>query len=211
MTTLLRIDASPRKDTSHSRRAADELLAGLVAACPALTICDRDLGGAPAAVIDAGYVAAMLTTFTKEQSAASAALRLSETFIDELERADMVLISTPVHNYTVPASLKAWIDHIVRIGRTFKSTPTGKVGLLNDRPTFVVAASGGYFSSTEARQPDFFTPYVDAVLRTIGIFDVHHVRLEGLSRGETAMEAAYRKARAEMAEILSARSLAAAR
>ena len=210
MTTLLRIDASPRKD-AHSRRAADEFLAGLVAAYPALTVCERDLGMGPPPAIDSRYVAAMLTTFTKEKSAPLAELALSETFIDELERADMVLISTPVHNYTVPASLKAWIDYIVRIGRTFKPTPAGKVGLLNDRPTFVVAASGGYFSSTEARQPDFFTPYVDAVLRTIGIVDVHHVRLEGLSRGEAAMDAAYRQARAKMAEILSTRSAAVAR
>jgi FMN-dependent NADH-azoreductase len=211
VTTLLRVDASSRKDTSHSRRMADELLASLVAAWPALNICDRDLGAGPAPSIDSRYVAAMLTTFTKEQSAASAELAMSEAFIDELERADMVLISTPVHNYTVPASLKAWIDHIVRIGRTFKSTATGKVGLLNDRPTFVVAASGGYFSSTEARQPDFFTPYVDAVLRTIGIHDVHHIRLEGVSRGEAAVEAAYRKARAEMAAILAPRTVAIAR
>ena len=211
MTTLLRIDASPRKDTSHSRRMADELVAGLVEAHPVLNICDRDLGTGPVPVIDGRYVAAMLTTFTKEQSAASAELAMSETFIGELERADVVLISTPVHNYTVPASLKAWIDHIVRIGRTFKSTPTGKVGLLNDRPTFVVAASGGYFSSTDVRQPDFFTPYVDAVLRTIGIHDVHHIRLEGVSRGEAAVDAAYRKARAEVATLLATRALAIAR
>ena len=112
MTTLLRIDASPRKDTSHSRRMADELVAGLVEAYPALDICDRDLGTGAVPAVDSRYVAAMLTTFTKEQSAASAELAMSEAFIGELERADMVLISTPVHNYTVPASLKAWIDYI---------------------------------------------------------------------------------------------------
>jgi FMN-dependent NADH-azoreductase len=203
VTILVRIDASPRTDKSHSRRMANELVERLLAACPALTILDRDLGAGPAAAVDGHYVDAMLTTFTREQSVAAAALSLSETFIAELERADLVVISTPVHNYTVPASLKAWIDHVVRVGRTFRPTPTGKVGLLKDRPTFVVAASGGYFSSTEARQPDFFTPYMDAVLRTIGIFDVHHVRLEGLARGEAAIAAAQEAARAQVASILA--------
>ena len=208
MTLLLRIDASPRTDKSHSRRMANELVERLLAARPELTITDRDLGAGPAPAVDGRYVDAMLTTFTREQSAASAALSLSEAFIAELERAELVVISTPVHNYTVPASLKAWIDHVVRVGRTFRPTPTGKAGLLKDRPTFVVAASGGYFSSTEARQPDFFTPYVDAVLRTIGIFDVHHVRLEGLARGEAAIAAALETARAQVASIVASPSLA---
>lgn len=201
MTVLLRIDASPRTDKSHSRRMGDELIERLRATRPALSVAERDLGAGAAPAIDGRYVDAMLTTFTKEQSAASAALSMSETFIDELERADIVVIATPVHNYTVPASLKAWIDQVVRIGRTFRSTETGKVGLLKDRPTFVVAASGGYFSSTSVRQPDFFTPYLDAVLRTIGICDVHHVRLEGLSRGEAAVDAAYQKVRAHITKL----------
>ena len=207
MTVLLRIDASPRTDKSHSRRMANELVDRLLAARPALTIVDRDLGVGPAPAIDGRYVDAMLTMFTREQSAASAALSLSEAFIAELERAELVVISTPVHNYTVPASLKAWIDQVVRVGRTFRPTPTGKVGLLKDRPTLVVAASGGYFSSTEARQPDFFTPYMDAVLRTIGIFDVHHVRLEGLARGEAAIAAAQATARAQLAAIFASPNL----
>src|SRR5262245_17476351 len=79
VTTLLRIDASPRKE-AHSRRMADELLAGLVAAYPALTVCGPDLGLGPPPAIDSRYVAAMLTTFTKEKSAPLAELALSETF-----------------------------------------------------------------------------------------------------------------------------------
>jgi len=208
VTILLRIDASPRIDKAHSRRMGDEFVARLRASCPSLSVVNRDLGAAVAPAIDSRYVDAMMTTFTREQSAATAALSLSETFIDELERSDLVLIATPVHNYTVPASLKAWIDQVVRIGRTFRSTENGKVGLLQDRPTFVIGASGGYFSSTSARQPDFFTPYLDAILRTIGIFDVHHIRLEGLSRGEAAMTAAYQKARAELTTLLARAGLA---
>lgn len=210
MTALLRIDASPRREKSHSRRMANEMVESLMAACPGMQVIDRDLGAEAAPAIDERYVDAMASRFTREQSATAAELAMSEAFIGELERTDMVLISTPVHNYTVPASLKAWIDHVVRVGRTFRPTETGKVGLLKDRPTFVVAASGGYFSSTAARQPDFFTPYLNAILKTIGICNVHHVRLEGCARGEAAIEAARQKARTELAAIVAKHGLAGA-
>ncbi len=135
----------------------------------------------------------MLAHRSKDQSADVPELAHSEQLISELETSDALVISTPVHNYTVPASLKAWIDQVVRIGRTFKSTPEGKVGILRDRPTIVVSASGGYFAN--GSQPDFFAPYLDAILATIGICDVTHFRLEGVTRGDEAVALAYERAR----------------
>jgi FMN-dependent NADH-azoreductase len=195
MATLLRIDVSPRGAQSHSRRFADELVQVLAGKGGLLRTIVRDLGAGPAVSIDADYVRAMHAHATPAPAEGVPQLALSEQLIGELETSDVVLISTPVHNYTVPASLKAWIDKVVRIGRTFKSTPQGKVGSLADRPTYVVAASGGYFSDGPTRQPDFFTPYLDAILATIGIRDVHHVRLQGLARGDAAVALAYAEAR----------------
>ena len=77
-----------------------------------------------------------------------------------------------MHNLTVPSSLKAWIDHVVRARRTFNVTAAGKVGLLRDRPVLVAVASGGRFSGERARQPDFLTPYLKAVLAMIGLNDL---------------------------------------
>ncbi len=72
---------------------------------------------------------------------------MSEAVIRELEAADILLIATPMHNYGVPAAvLKAWVDQIVRIHRTFSSTPGGKVGRLRDRPARLIVASGGWFT-----------------------------------------------------------------
>jgi FMN-dependent NADH-azoreductase len=201
MKTLLRIDASPRTTESHSRRFADSLVAHLVQSRSDWRTIHRDLGKGPAGAIDQPYVRAMLTHHTPEQSASAPALALSERLIGELDEADAVVIASPVHNYTVPASLKAWVDQVVRVGRTFRSTPQGKVGSLVDRPTFVVASSGGYFAGSAAAQPDFFLPYLDAILATIGIHDVRHIRLEGLSRGPEAVEAAYRRAQEALAAM----------
>ena len=77
-----------------------------------------------------------------------------------------------MHNYTVPATLKAWLDQVVRFGRAFESTPDGKIGKLRDRPTWIVVSSGGYITGERARQPDFLTGYMSAILATIGIRDV---------------------------------------
>ena len=120
--------------------------------------------------------------------------------IRELEAADIVVIATPMHNYTVPAVLKAWIDHIVRIHRTFASTPAGKVGKLPDRPVYLVVASGGWFTQPSPvgtpPQPDFLTPYLRAVLGTIGLHTVTVLPLEGVTRGPDAVAAAWARATA---------------
>lgn len=199
MKMLLRIDVSPRGPDSHSRRFADVLERHLLGSRSDWQAIRRDLCDGLPSAIDQPYVRAMLTHFTREQSADVPALAHSERLVAELDTADAVVIASPVHNYTVPASLKAWIDQVVRVGRTFKSTPQGKLGSLKDRPTFVVASSGGYFSGGSARQPDFFAPYLDAILATIGIRDVRHIRLEGLGRGAEAIECAYRQAHETLA------------
>lgn len=200
--TLLRIDVSPRGSASHSRRLADELMEFLVAQQGFARIIRRDLIAEPIDLIDEGFTRSMPVHTTREAAAGQPALALSERLIGELEISAALVISTPVHNYTVPAPLKAWIDQVVRAGRAFRITPDGKVGSLWDRPTFIVAASGGYFSAGTARQPDFFTPYLDAIFATIGIRDVRHLRLEGLSRGESAVAQAYASVRAEMQTVL---------
>jgi len=200
MTSLLRIDVSTRGTASHSRRFADEAAAHLLATHKLDRVVRRDLGNDPLPAIDEAYVRAMLTHKSREASSGVPPLVVSEEVIEELDAADALLISTPVHNYTVPAALKVWIDHIVRVGRTFASTPNGKLGTLRDRPALVVAASGGYFSGPTA-QPDFLAPYVDAVLATVGIQSVSHIRLEGLTRGDEAIAKTYHEARKALAAL----------
>src|SRR5262249_42870443 len=108
-----------------------------------------------------------------------------------LDAADSVVIGTPMNNFTVPSVLKAWIDHILRIGRTFVSTPDGKVGLLRDRPVFVAIASGGVFFGDAAKQPDLLTPYLTAALGCAGLKTVHFLPLQGTaSRDQQAVAAA---------------------
>jgi FMN-dependent NADH-azoreductase len=114
----------------------------------------------------------------------------------------VLVIGTPMHNFTVPAPLKAWIDQIVRIHRSFRSTPSGKLGLLPDRPSFVVIASGGYFTGPSPggtpAQPDHLRPYLRDILATIGITSLTFIILEGMSRGPEAVATALAAARARL-------------
>jgi FMN-dependent NADH-azoreductase len=106
------------------------------------------------------------------------ALDFSEMLIQEVEAADAIVIGTPMYNLTVPSVLKAWIDGILRAGRTFKSTPAGKLGMLRDRPVFVAIASGGVFTGERANQPDFLTPYLSVVLGSIGLKTLHFLPVQ---------------------------------
>lgn len=196
MTTILRISVSPRGTAAFSRIASDHVVEMLLGRspgaevpgerAPGARIIERDLAATPPPLVDAAFSAAILA-----RDHAAPALAVSEALIAELEAADTLVIATPMHNYTVPAVLKAWLDQIVRIERTFRSTPAGKVGLLADRPVYVVVASGGWFTDAAPAgvpvQPDFLTPYLRAVLGTIGLRDLRFIPLEGMARGPEAV------------------------
>jgi FMN-dependent NADH-azoreductase len=140
----------------------------------------RDLGFEPIPHSGPTYAAALATPASLAAAGRSAeALQLAEQLIDEVESSDVIVIGTPMNNFTVPSVLKAWIDQVLRVGRTMRSTPAGKVGMLRDRPVFVGVASGGVFMGERANQPDFLTPYVSAVLDCIGLRTVHYLPLQG--------------------------------
>lgn len=201
MKTILHIEVGPRGERSWSRRFGMEVLHRLQHRYPDARVLRRDLAAAPPPLIDAVFADAILRPAEEWTAEERDALGYSEQAIGELEAADVVLIATPMNNYTVPATLKVWIDHIVRIRRTFVGTPQGKVGLLPDRPTYVVTASGGYHSGGGAAvQPDFLTPYLRAILATIGIKDVRFLSLQGMTRGPEAVARATEAAHATLDE-----------
>ncbi len=207
MTTILYLRCSPRGADAFSSRMAAEVIDRLRQTHHDAQVVLRDLSANPPALVDAGFSAAILAP---PNDTKPPALATSEALIQELEAADILVIATPMHNFGVPAVLKAWVDQIVRIHRTFASTPTGKIGKLADRPAWLVVASGGWFSGPTPTgaptgaptgvptQPDFLTGYVRTVLATIGIADLRMITLEGMARGADIATAAITQARAEL-------------
>jgi FMN-dependent NADH-azoreductase len=202
LTNILYLRCSPRGAAAFSSRMAEEVVARLLLHHRDAEIMFCDLSADPPPLVDSAFSAAILGP----PGEVPPALEASEALIRQLEAADVLVIATPMHNFCVPAVLKAWVDQIVRIHRTFASTPGGKVGKLSDRPAWLVVASGGWFSGPSPTgtpaQPDFLTGYVRAVLSTIGIDDLHILTLEGVTRGAAIAEAAFTHARAALDRAL---------
>lgn len=193
---LLHISVSPRGEASHSRKIGCELVARFTAVAPALRVVSRDLAREPLPYPGRDFVEASLMPEADRGPAQIDALSLSDTLIGELKAADVVVLDTPIHNFTVPAALKSWIDHVVRPHSTFRCTPQGKVGLLPNRPVYVVVACGGAFNAGLVAQADYLTPYLRYVLATMGITGVEILLLENLNRGTAEVEQVFMAARA---------------
>lgn len=193
---ILYVGCSPRGPAAESDRLSRKIIEFLQRGAPRAVLVNRFIGGGALRPIDGRYATALgAAQATSDEMAGS--MVLSEELILELEGADIVVIGTPMHNFTVPSALKAWIDHIVRVRRTFHVGPEGKRGTLRDRPVFVAVSSGGVFSGERARQPDFLTPYLKAILTTIGLHDVRFFSVEGTGQGPDGLADA--RARADRA------------
>jgi FMN-dependent NADH-azoreductase len=184
---ILYVSASSRGLASESHRLSLKIIRHLLINDPKAILINRDVSDATLTHIDEDYATSLHSAADISQQGSAAR---SNELIDELECSDIVVIGTPMHNFTVPSALKAWIDHVVRVRRTFNVTPEGKVGTLSDRPVFVAVSSGSRYSGERARQPDFLTPYLKAVLGIIGLHNLTFFSVEGTaSRPEAVVEA----------------------
>jgi FMN-dependent NADH-azoreductase len=189
----LRVDASARKAESISRQLGDTLIEALQAH-NTLTLETIDLCEPPP-VVNADWVPANNTPAAQRSNEHHDTLTLSDTLVEQLEAADLLVITTPIYNFGVPAALKAWIDQVARAGRTFRYTDSGPVGLLQHKRAIVLVTSGGTRIGSDI---DFTTPYLKHVLGFIGIHDVRFVAADAL--GQSADEAIAR-AKSELAQL----------
>jgi FMN-dependent NADH-azoreductase len=204
MTQILHVTCSPLGQASSSHRLSQKIVVHLLKRDPTATLINRMIGGGAISHIDESYAAALgATRQSRAEMFPEGSMSQSEELIQELESSDFVVIGTPVHNFTVPSALKAWIDHVVRIRRTFNTTRIGYAGILRDRPIFVAVSSGGRYSGERARQPDFLTPYLRAILGIIGLHDLTFFSVEGSSLGPDVVAQATTKADRALHEYFS--------
>lgn len=167
---ILRIDASGRHEGSASRALGDHLVAQMKAKHPGASVMARDL--APGvSFVDADWIGANFTPAEARTDEQSAKLAVSDALIEEIEAADILVITTPIYNFGPPAVLKAWIDMVARAGKTFQYTENGPVGLLEGKKAYVAIASGGTEVGSDI---DFLSGYLRHFLGFIGISDVEH-------------------------------------
>ena len=185
---LLHIDASARHTDSVSRNLSADLVNRLTRESDQVSYRDVSQG---LPFVDEELIGAYFTPEEGRSDGQRAALALSDQIVDELEKNDMLVIGVPIYNFSMPAALKAWADLAARVGRTFRYTENGPVGLLQDKKAYIVVASGG----TVVDSPfDFLTPWLRHYLGFIGIHDVTVVTADALnSDRETGLNKAERQ------------------
>ncbi|MFG0414347.1 MULTISPECIES: FMN-dependent NADH-azoreductase [Pseudomonas] len=198
MSRILVIESSARQQGSVSRELTQQFITNWQAAHPADQIQVRDLAVDPVPHLDATLLGGWMTPSEQQSEAEKAALARSNLLTDEVLAADVLVLAAPMYNFAIPSTLKAWLDHVLRAGVTFKYTETGPQGLLTGKRAFVLTARGGIYAGSAL---DHQEPYLRQALAFIGIHDVQFIHAEGLNLGAEFSEKGLAQARAKVAEV----------
>jgi FMN-dependent NADH-azoreductase len=202
MNNVLFVMSSPRGQQSYSQQVARGIVDDLKIAHPTSKIVVRNVAKYPLPHVGEAFVSGMARTPEQRTPAEAQALALSDGLIEELAAADVLVLAVPMYNFGLPSALKAWVDHVVRAGRTFRFGANGPEGLLRNKRAIVVVSRGGVYSDGPLKQLDFQESYLKSVLGFIGITDVEMVRVEGVALGDQAIRAAMANARQQSAHAL---------
>lgn len=195
MSNILHITASIRGDESVSNQLGNALVDGLAAKSGA-NVTTRDLSQNDIPFVSAERFAAGLAPADERTDEQAELAAFSDTLIAELQAAGTIVISAPIYNFGVPASLKAWADMVARAGTTFQYTPDGPRGLLEGKKAYITVASGGTPVGSDI---DFMSPWLKFFLGFIGIHDVEIIAADGMMSGDG--EAKIEAAHARIADI----------
>lgn len=198
---ILRINSSARKDGSLSRELSSLLADALAGETGNVVV--RDLADRPVPQVDADWVGANFTDPSERSDAQRETLKGSDALISELHAADHIVIGVAMYNFSIPSSLKAWIDQVARARETFRYSEAGPEGLLKGKTAWLVMASGGARLDSEA---DFATPYLRFILGFLGVTDVRVI--DGM--GWPFLEEEQKDAVRELARTATAETLMAA-
>ncbi|MET1079050.1 MAG: FMN-dependent NADH-azoreductase [Pseudomonas sp.] len=198
MSNILVIESSARQQHSVSRDLTAQFIAQWRAAHPEDRFTVRDLALDPVPHLDANLLGGWMSPAEQQSEAEQAALARSNRLTDELLAADVLVLAAPMYNFAIPSTLKAWLDHVLRAGLTFKYTETGPQGLLVGKRAYVLTARGGVYGGSGL---DHQEPYLRQALAFVGIHEVEFIHAEGLNMGAEFMEKGLAKARAQLEQV----------
>jgi FMN-dependent NADH-azoreductase len=199
MNSLLVINSSAAREGSVSRTLVEETVATLLGSNPEAQVVRRDLGASPVPHLTVDTLPGVRGT--PATAAENAARKLSDELIAELRAADTIVIGAPMYNFSVPTSLRAWFDYVLRAGETFSYSEAGPKGLLGGKRVIVIESRGGLYSEGPAGAFDFQEPYLRHLLGFVGITDVTFVHAEKIGYGPDARTAALKLAKTRIARL----------
>jgi FMN-dependent NADH-azoreductase len=198
MSRVLIIESSARQQGSVSRQLTQAFISQWDRAHPEDEVVVRDVAEHVLPHLDASLLGAWTKPEAEHDVAEREALQRSNLLTDELLAADVLVLAAPMYNFTIPSTLKAWLDHVLRAGVTFKYTATGPQGLLEGKRAIVLTSRGGVHAGGAS---DHQEPYLRQVLAFIGIHDVTFVHAEGLNMGGEVAERGLSQAMAALAAL----------
>ncbi|MFC5864945.1 FMN-dependent NADH-azoreductase [Acidicapsa dinghuensis] len=182
MATLLHVDSSPL-ETSITRELGREFVKTWTAAHPDGEVIYRDLAATELKPLDASWIFSSFTPEGSRSAEQTATLAVSDELIRELEQADEYVIGVAMHNFTIPGTLKLWIDQVLRSGSTFSYGAAGPVGLLRGKKAVVLIATGGVYDAGSSMSTyNFVEPYLKTILGFIGVTDVKFLTAGGTAK-----------------------------
>lgn len=181
---ILRIDSSASSTNSMTRKLGDEVIRRLTHEHPGAELIERDLSKG-IDLLNESWVQANLANPDERNLEQQEILAYSDQLVEEMRPADVIVITAPIYNFSIPAALKAWVGMICRAGLTFGYTEKGPQGILNDRPVYLVMASGGVPFGSPI---DFASGYLHHILGFVGIQDVRAVYAEGTNINASTSE-----------------------
>lgn len=200
MSKILVVNSSAGGAESVTRLLVEDAVAQIRRDDPAAQVAVRDLAVDPVPHLAPDGINGVRTP-NAVTPAEIAARDLSDRLIAELRAADTIIIGAPMYNFGLPSTLKAWFDHVLRAGETFRYSEAGPQGLLTGKKVIVVEARGGLYSEGPAQAIDFQEPYLRQLLGFVGLTDVTFIRAEKIGFGPEAREAAIAAARAELSGL----------
>lgn len=198
MTTLLQINTSLYSNQGQSSQLANRFVTSWQATHADGHVVVRDLANQPVPHLDGARFGAFLAKAEERTNEQQAVVAFSDALIEELQKADVIVLGLPLYNFGIPSTLKAYIDHIARAGVTFRYTETGPVGLLTGKKVYVFAARGGKYAGTPL---DTQTEYIRNFFSFLGMTDVEFIYAEGLAMGDAPRQAALAQAHREVERI----------
>lgn len=186
---ILNLISSPRKGASFSIKLGNAIVEKLQAANPGSTLKVHDLTNTPFPHLEEVHLNSFFTPTENLTPELKDAIKHSDNAIAEIMEADVIVIGVPMYNFSIHSTLKAWIDHIARAGKTFQYSEKGPEGLVKNKKVYLAISSGGVYSDGAMKAYDFTEPYLRTVLGFLGMTDLTAFRVEGTGAPEMAEKA----------------------
>ncbi len=206
MRNILFITSSLMGERSKSSQVAAELVTTLRRAGVTGSVKERALTPENMPHLSLETLGALGVPADQRSAVQQSKVTFADSLIEELEGADVVVLAAPMYNFTIPTTLKAWLDHVARAGRTFRYNEKGQpIGLLKNKKVYAVVSRGGYYGGDDpVGAGEFQETYLRHMLRFIGLEDVTFIHIEGQAVGLEAAEKGVALARSEIKETVLA-------